>query len=314
VTDGPGAGPQNGLPAALENRLPAALENRLPAALENRLPAEGINSSAEHPLREAAWLVGAVLATLAVAVVLIGWGAQWLAPRLPFSTEVAIARRVVDPAATQPPAHAAASRALQALADRVAAQMDLPPGMVPVLRFEDAPVVNAYATVGGRIRVYRGLLERLHSEEELAALLAHEMAHVKHRHVAANLGRGLAVALLLGLVSADAGAAAAQGALGQTAGIALLSYSREQETQADSTALQAVTAVYGHAAGLTGLFRRLADAGTAGDAGLEMLRTHPLTQQRSQAIEALAREQGWPLAGPATPLPAELVFSRPAPR
>jgi predicted Zn-dependent protease len=324
VTDRPGAVPpeslpavpESHLPAALESRLPAGLENRLPAALENRLPAEGINSSAEHPLREAAWLVGATLATLAAAVVLVGWGAQWLAPRLPFSTEVAIAQQVVDPAAAQPPAHAAASQALQALADRVAAQMDLPPGMVPVLRFEDAPVVNAYATVGGRIRVYRGLLERLRSEQELAALLAHEMAHVKHRHVAANLGRGLAVALLLSLVSADAGAAAAQGTLGQAAGLALLSYSREQETQADTTALLAVTAVYGHGAGLVDLFRRLADAdtGIAGDAGLEMLRTHPLTHQRSQAIEALAHEQGWPLAGPTTPLPAELVFSRPAPQ
>jgi predicted Zn-dependent protease len=290
---------------------PAPPRSPPPALLENRLPAEGINSSDEHPLREAAWLVGATLALVGLVVVLVGWGAQWLAPRLPFSAEVAIARRLVDPHDAQPPAHAAASRALQALADRIAARMDLPPGMAPVLRYEDGPVVNAYATVGGRIRVYRGLLQRLRSEQELAALLAHELAHVKHRHVAANLGRGLALSLLLAAVSSDAGAAASEGLLGQAAGMALLSYSREQESEADAAALQAVVAAYGDGGGIVGLFERL-EAGdpAAPAAGLELLRSHPLTLQRVRDLQTLAQARGWPMAGAATALPAELVFHK----
>lgn len=276
--------------------------------LENRLPAEGISSSPEHPLREFAWLLGASLAGLAALVVAVGWLATGLAPYVPFSAEVALAERVVDPAA--PKGHAERTAALQALADRVAARMDLPPGMTVVLTYEESPVVNAYATLGGRIRVYSGLLEQLDSEDELAALLAHEIAHVRHRHVAASLGRGLAVALLLGVVSADAGAAAAQSTLGRAASLAMLSYSREQEAEADAEALRAVVALYGHAGGVIGLFDRLREA--AGDSGPEwtVLRSHPLTDARRAAIGAEAERQGWAVSGEVTALPEVL---RPGP-
>lgn len=278
-------------------------------SLENRLPAEGINSSEDHPLKEFAWLVGATLVTLCVLAALVGWGARWLAPMLPFSTEAALAGRLLD--SPQKPDDARRSAALQVIAGRVAAAMDLPADMQLVLRFEDSAVVNAYATLGGRIRVQAGLLARLHSEEELAALLAHEIAHVKYRHVASNTGRGLAVALLLGLVSADAGAAAAQSMLSQAAGLTLLGYSREQESEADGAALQAVVATYGHAGGLVALFEHLGDAEAGQDAPPQVLSTHPLTRARRQAVEAAARAQGWPTSGPLTALPAGLVVQDP---
>ena len=272
--------------------------------LENRLPAEGISSSDEHPLKELAWLVVASLVTLAAAVLLIGWSARWLAPHLPFSAEQALAERLVDSPAR--PEDSARHAALQALADRVAAQMALPPGMAVVLRYDDQGTVNAYATIGGRIRIFRGLLRELRSEDALAALVAHEIAHVKHRHVAANAGRGLALALLFGAISADAGAAAAQSALGQAAGLAMLGYSREQETQADEEALKAVVALYGHAGGVAELFTRLGQATAGSGPQIELLRTHPLTQLRLDALQAQARQAGWPANGALTPMPAAL--------
>lgn len=271
--------------------------------LENRLPAEGINSSDEHPLREFAWLVTAALVTLALAILLVGWGARWLAPQLPFSVEVRLAERIVDTPATL--TSAPRSAALQALADRVAAGMQLPPDMSVLVTWEATPIVNAYATVGGRIRVYQGLLDKLQSEEALAALLAHEIAHVKHRHVAANLGRGLALALLLGVVSSDAGAAAAESLLGSATGLALLSYSRDQEHQADAEAVAAVVALYGHAGGVIELFTQLQPAATA-DPSLTLLRTHPVTQARLAAVQERARSAGLSLAGTSTPLPDAL--------
>lgn len=277
-------------------------------SLENRLPAEGINSSDEHPLREFAWLIGASLVTLAVVIVLVGWGARWLAPRLPFEAEVALAQRVVDkPVEPATFEQARRSATLQALAERVAATMGLPPGMAPVATYVDSPVVNAYATLGGRIRVFKGLLDKLESEDALAALLAHEIAHVKHRHVAANLGRGMALSLLLGLVSADAGAMAAQGALGTATGLALLGYSREQETQADEEALAAVVAVYGHARGVVELFESLRQASPGTDTGLEVLGSHPLTATRIDAVRERARHAAWPMTGELTPLPTALA-------
>ena len=273
--------------------------------LENRLPAEDLSGPQEHPLRELAWLMGATLSVVLGLVLLLALGARWAAPHVPFSAEAALATRLMGPPPVTPTPRQAA---LQALADRVAAQMSLPPGMQVVVGDDPSKAVNAYATVGGRIRVFHGLLRRVQSEEALAALLAHEIAHVKHRHVAANLGRGLAVALVLGAVSSDAGAAA-QGLLGDAATLALLGYSREQEAQADAEALAAVVALHGHAGGLLALFETLGRQETG--AGAEILRTHPLTASRLQAIEAQAAAQAWPLRGALRPLPEALRTAGP---
>ncbi len=283
--------------------------------LENRLPDEGINSSDEHPLKEFAWLVTAALVTLAIVVVVVGWGARWAAPKIPFRHEVALAEKLGLDGSPQTPADAARSRALQAVADRVAQHLKLPPDMPIVVRYEDADVMNAYATIGGRVRVFRGLLEKLPSEDALAALLAHEIGHVKHRHIAANVGRGLALALMLGMISTDAGAAAAQSVLGQATNLALLSYSREQESACDDEALDAVAAMYGHVGGFTQLFELMRKAETergrtvGGGVAIERLRSHPLTETRLEHARERAAANGWQITGTATPLPAALIVA-----
>jgi beta-barrel assembly-enhancing protease len=158
--------------------------------------------------------------------------------------------------------------------------------------------------VGGRIRVFHGLLRKLESEEALAALLAHEIAHVKHRHVAAGLGHGLAVALLLSVVSPEGGAQAAQSLLGGAAQWALLGYTREAERQADLDALVASLVLYGHGGGVAALFRAMPQAQAT--AGTAWLRTHPETAERLALLEKAAADRAARLAGPSTPLPAAL--------
>lgn len=278
-----------------------------PPRLENRLPPEDLLERDEHPLRELAWLLSASLVVLALLVVATGFAARWLAPRLPFEHELALAERLFDEASATHRADAAARarrEALQALADRVAAVMALPPGMRVVVTDEPSELVNAYATVGGRIRVFHGLLRKLDSEEALAALLAHEISHVKHRHVAAGMGHGLAVAVLLSVVSPAGGAQAAQAALGSAAQLAMLGYSRDAERQADADALAASLALYGHGGGVAALFAALPQANAAD--GRAWLRSHPDTAERLALLETAATLRGAPLAGAATPLPAAL--------
>lgn len=250
-----------------------------PPRLENRLPPEGLLERDDNPLRELAWLLGGSVALLVVLVLVTGLSARWLAPKLPFKYEVA-------------------------LADRVAAVMALPPGMRVVVGDDASEPINAYATVGGRIRVFHGLLRKLDSEEALAALLAHEIAHVKHRHVAANMGHGLAVALVLSVVMPEFGAQSAQGLLGGTAQLTLLGYSRDAERQADAEALAASLALYGHAQGLATLFKVL--PGTDAPAGSAWLRSHPDTTERQAALQAAATARGASMTGSVTPLPAAL--------
>ena len=67
-----------------------------PPRLENRLPPEDLLERDEHPLRELVWLLAASLAGLAVLVLATGFLARWLAPKLPFEHELALAERLFD--------------------------------------------------------------------------------------------------------------------------------------------------------------------------------------------------------------------------
>lgn len=266
--------------------------------LENRLPDEGINTSDEHPLREFAWVVGAGLLVFAVILVLTTWLAGWAAPKTPFKYEVQLAERVglgkLDPE------HASQHQALQALADRLIAKMDLPAGMTIKVSFNPSSTVNAYATIGGHVVVYGGLLSKLPSEAALATLLAHEIGHVKHRHVAASMGRGMGVALVLSLLSADAGGKIAQSVFGASSQLALMNYSREHENQADEEALRATVALYGHGAGYMELFEVLQKEESKLPEAMRsvgVFRSHPLTEDRLAQARSLAQTNGWSLQG-----------------
>jgi beta-barrel assembly-enhancing protease len=228
-----------------------------PPRLESRQPPDDLIERDEQALRELAWLLAASLAVLVLLVRATGFAARWLAPKLPFQHDVARAERLLDddPAARQADAATPERRtALQSLADRVAAAMDQPPGMRVVVTDEPSERVNADATIGGRTRVFHGLLGRLPGEEALAALLAHEIAHVKHRHVAAGMGHGLAVALRLTVMSPDSGAQAAQAVLGGAARRALPGCSHDAGRQADAETLAASLALHGHGGGVAALF------------------------------------------------------------
>lgn len=280
---------------------------------ENRLPEEGINASAEHPLKEFAWLAVGVLAIVAAATVAIAYGAQWLAPRIPFRYEMKL---VGDLPATQPKSESGheVQAQLQALADRLAARMNLPPGMKVKVGYHEGAMVNAFATLGGHATFYRGLLEKLDSEDALAMVMAHEIAHLKHRHPAAALGRGVAVGVVLSLVSADLGRSAAGGALTQAGTVTLLTFNRDQERQADEEALRVLAAEYGHLGGALDLFevfvRAQAQALGGSLPAIEFLATHPLTANRIEAVRHWAAEHGLSVHGQRRPLADALAKVR----
>lgn len=100
----------------------------------------------------------------------------------------------------------------------------------------DTPIVNAMALPGGYIYVTRGMLERINSEDELAGVLGHEIAHVTARHSAQQISRQQLAqfGLLLGAVVAGPEALQQYGQFAQL-GLSLLfqRYSRQHETEAD---------------------------------------------------------------------------------
>lgn len=274
--------------------------------LENRLPDEGINASSENPLREFVWLLAGTVGAIVVLVAIVAVAADWIAPRIPYRYEAKLVQRFPVVPAREGEAAEAIRGELQALADRLAARMQLPEGLQVRVAYSDSEMVNAFATLGGRTMFFRGMLARLASEDALAMVMAHEIAHLKLRHPAQALGRGVAIGIVLSVVSSELGRSAAGSAVNQAGVITLLSFNRDQERAADAAALAVIAAEYGHVGGaidLFGLFEAAQlEKNVPGGPSVEFLRTHPLTQNRIAEASAWAQKHGVAVDGPRKPL------------
>lgn len=270
-----------------------------------KLP-EGINTSPQHPLKEFAILSGGVLLLVAAVLAVLSLMADYLAQYIPFAYEDNISRAL---AGALPSPNETADD-LQILADRLSARMELPPGMKIRLHYSDQDAVNAFATLGGHVVMFRGLLEKLPNENALAMVLAHEIAHVKHRHPVRSLGRGAVVALAVGALLGISGESLTESLLGNTALVSLLKFSRDQEEEADRSGFAAVVGVYGHGAGALELYNVLAEHSSTQLAPVpEFFQTHPGLGDRISTLEKFAQARGWARAGETTPL--EGTFARP---
>lgn len=270
---------------------------------------EGVNVSRTHPLLDFARLAAALLAVLVTAIVILALVAERLAAKIPFAIEQALAAQFSD----QLPAPDVISRYLQGLADRLTAADALPPGMQINVHFVDEPTVNAFATLGGHVVVYRGLLQAMPNENALAMVLAHEIAHVRLRHPASSMGRGVAVSLGLSVVSAGLGDGLAAQALGSAGLLTALEFSREQELEADAAGLGSVHALYGHVHGADALFRHMAELLSADDLRVPaFFSTHPLDEERIYAIQDLAQHKRWATEGELTDFPEAIRIQFPS--
>jgi predicted Zn-dependent protease len=235
--------------------------------------------------------------------------AAWLAPALPFSVEQRVAQTMkLDALAAtmmgggQPtPAQRVIEAALQARADRIARALQLPADMPITLHYVAGDTVNAFATLGGHVTVFRGLLARLRYEEELDAVLAHEIGHVQHRHVVQHLSRGVVATAALGLIGIRS-ASVSKWLIGDAQQLQQLAYSRDAEREADATAMRASQRLSGSTRGMVELFTLFdtLQRTQPGLAHLPWLQSHPLPRERARDAEASpgAARALTPLSGP----------------
>lgn len=157
-----------------------------------------------------------------------------------------------------------------------------------VVLFE-SPQVNAFALPGGRIGVYTGLLTVAKTQDQLAAVLGHEVSHVLARHSNERLSQS---------ELANAGLSAANSALGDTqarqpimaalgvgtqVGV-LLPYGRVQESEADLLGMQLMASAGFNPQQAITLWQNMA-AQHQGQASSEWLSTHPSDANRMQALQ-----------------------------
>ena len=150
----------------------------------------------------------------------------------------------------------------------------------------DHDMVNAFATPGGYIVVFRGLLERTGSAEELAGVLAHEMQHVLRRHGTKTLFRQLSTRALIAVFSGDLESV---GTVLETAdALGGLRYRRRDETEADREGMRLIQRARIDPAGMIAFFTTLERAAPEMPKQLGYLSTHPLVADRVAALEKLA--------------------------
>lgn len=155
----------------------------------------------------------------------------------------------------------------------------------------DDNVLNAFATPGGYIYVYTGLIKYLDHGDDLAGVLGHEMAHADRRHTVRNLQKTYGVNFLLGVVLGQEPGALEQIA-GQVAGtLAGLSFSREFETEADEQSVEYLAHTQYACNGAAHFFIKLNESGDAGQTP-EFLSTHPNPDNRIENINAKATSLG----------------------
>lgn len=160
--------------------------------------------------------------------------------------------------------------------------------------------INAFALPGGFIGVNSGLILACESESELAGVLAHEIAHVKQRHIARmyeHMGRikistiaGLIASIVLVAHSPEAatGAMAATLAGGQQA---MINFTREHEREADSIGIRALAKAGFDPMGMPSFFHKMyQETRFYGNWVPEYLLTHPLSSDRLMSAKTQAQD------------------------
>ena len=166
----------------------------------------------------------------------------------------------------------------------------------------ESPAINAFAGPGGNIGINTGLLLNTRNESELAAVLAHEIAHVTQKHISRGYElqsrgnitalAGIIAAIVIGTQNSEAGratAAAVSGAHIQ----AQLDFTRANEQEADRVGMQLL-----HEAGfdpdaMAGFFEQLQTASQYDRRPPEYLSTHPVTTSRIADARARVAQLGY---------------------
>lgn len=166
----------------------------------------------------------------------------------------------------------------------------------------DNPTINAFAVPGGVIGIHNGLLMYAQSEDELATVLAHEIAHLSQRHFSRGVeyqknmapityAAMLASLVLMATVGGDAGMAALS-ASQAAAQDSALRYSRGNESEADRVGMQTLVDAGMNPHAAPAMFERMLQASrySGGDRVPEFMRTHPLSENRIADTRNRARE------------------------
>ena len=260
-----------------------------------KLLGNNVNVSTDHPLKEFAILAAGILGALALVYVLLGFALERaIVPHMPYTLERSLGNFFLSNFNLTEFAERAR---LQEVLDRLTA--NLPPQELTFqLHVKDAEIVNAMALPGGHIVLFKGLIEQVESENELAMILGHELGHFAERHHLKGLGRGLVLLVLSATLLGD------QSGITQFLQDSLARvesrFSQRQEHQGDEFGLHLLQKTYHHVAGATDFFERIQKEEPEGPLSY-FFASHPSSANRVDFLNELIASAQYPI-GEKTPL------------
>ncbi len=187
----------------------------------------------------------ATIGLMAVGILVYLWGiplaAEVFAPHIPLAWEQGMGRSALGVLA--PEKSRCRDKALQEAIDEIVVRLH-PHGSSPSdfkVVVVKSPIVNAIALPGGNIIVFSGLLEKMDSPESLAAVLAHEMQHIRKRHVTRRIIEDSSTGIMISALSGDVTGSMLYG-MKIARNLAMLRYSRHEEDEADAEGLKMLMA------------------------------------------------------------------------
>jgi len=176
--------------------------------------------------------------------------------------------------------------------------------------------LNAFAMPGGFIGVHSGTIVTAQSESELAAVLAHEIAHVTQHHIArmasnqGKLSMAVLAAMVLAMISRNSQVGSAAATIGQASAItAQIGFTREFEREADRIGFQTLEKSGFDVLAMPAFFLRMQNAGRLYENNAPAyLRSHPVTSER--IADAQNRIQGLPYRQTPSSLDFQLVRAK----
>lgn len=229
-------------------------------------------------------LIGiAIFSAIAAGIyfILIPSVASYVAEKIPVKTEIALGEKFYENFMKNSETDAGKTKLLTEFSRHINFNTKYPLKFTVVKE----PQVNAFALPGGNIVVYSRILNKIKSAEELAALLAHEVSHVKQRHSLKGLARRLTGSLLISLVVGDTGAIE-NILINHADDIYQSGFSRDMEREADLKGLQIMFENRLPPEGMVYLMERLHEEEKHGSTKmLAYLNSHPMTEERITYIK-----------------------------
>jgi predicted Zn-dependent protease len=159
----------------------------------------------------------------------------------------------------------------------------------------DESIPNAFAVPGGNIFIYRGLIEMMSSEGELASILSHELAHIQARHLQRTIDEAkiLSVGMIAGIVAGVLLGAPGLAAAGMAAsGTAALQNSRDHEMEADQYGFRFLCAAGYDSAEMPAIMEKLLQSTWLANSRVpSYLATHPALAERVQYLTEMVKKQ-----------------------